>query len=54
MEQKTIKVKNDDLKDFKTTLKGGERVCGGAWLFFWLKMITISGAVFYFARAIIG
>ncbi len=29
-------------------------VGGGAWLFFWLKMITISGAVFYFVRAIIG
>ena len=28
-------------------------VGGGAWLFFWLKMITISGAVFYFVRAII-
>ena len=29
-------------------------VGGGAWLFFWLKMITISAAVIYFVRAIIG
>ena len=27
-------------------------VGGGAWLFFWLKMITISAAVIYFVRAI--